>query len=39
VNPSATVVALPGAGHLIHDEKAQRDAFLTHLTTFLSSLA
>lgn len=39
VNPSARVVALPGAGHLIHDEKAQRDAFLTHLTTFLSNLA
>ncbi len=38
VNPTATVRAMIGAGHLIHDEKAHRQPFVDELQAFLSRL-
>jgi len=34
-HPQVTVTRLPGAGHSIHDERAHRSAYETHLTAFL----
>ena len=38
VSPSAEVVVVSGAGHLIHDERADRPVLLAHVQRFLGAL-
>ena len=36
-HPDIEVITTPGAGHSIHDERAHRDAYLAHVTAFLTA--
>jgi pimeloyl-ACP methyl ester carboxylesterase len=36
-HPDVEVVRMAGAGHSIHDERAHRDAYLSHVVSFIEN--